>query len=82
MLHIAADALAAAVELCPLFFTERKLDHLLDAVCTKDARNAREQPRLARLVVITLMRRSLARARMLGSIFPSRSSPESMAFFT
>ena len=47
MLHIAADALAAAVELRLLFRAERKLDHLLHAVCRKDARNAREQPRLA-----------------------------------
>ena len=47
MLHVAADALAAAVELRPLFRAERKLDHLLHTVCPKDARNAREQSRLA-----------------------------------
>ena len=40
MLHIAADALAAAVELGQLLRAERKLNHLLDAVCPKDARSA------------------------------------------
>ncbi len=35
------------LELRLLFRAERKLDHLLHAVCPKDAQNAREQPRLA-----------------------------------
>ena len=90
MLHIAADALAAAVELCPLFFAERKLDHLLDAVCPKDARNAREQPRLAILaaklgagrhdglfVVQHNVRHPCRRCRnaVLGALFAGKSDP-------
>ena len=43
MLQIAADALAAAVEPGLLLCAERKLDHLLHAVCPKAARSKRKR---------------------------------------